>query len=66
MKIKFLIGFSDYETLDLNEEQVQELLYYFLNVKSNIYENQSMVALIKSGKHVYEIDKYKLENMLSK
>jgi len=68
MQVKFLVGFSDYETLELNEEQLDKLLHYLLNTKGNIYQNQSFVAALKTNKPITEenMDLYNWKGLLEK
>ena len=51
MKINFRVGFSDFESLELNESQINDLFNYF---SSDIHLNQAIIAVAKSGKKINE------------
>lgn len=65
MLINFRVGFSDFESLDLTESQIIDLLRYRLN---DIYVNQAIVSVIKSGDEITEenIDKTLWHELMQK
>ena len=53
----FKIGFSEFESLDLTNNQINDLLNYFLS--HDLHLNQSIVYIIKNGKEIND------ENIIS-